>query len=132
MISGAVKRLIPIGTVEVLAGHQPPQIAPQLPILTNLTSDDLSSERNVDYTKLRDFLKAGQWKQADGETRSVMLKVTGREERGWLDDESMKNFPCTDLRTIDQLWVKYELGALWLSVQNKSTLQVRGTLSAKY
>jgi hypothetical protein len=77
-------------------------------------NDDLSSEKGVDYTRLRDLLKAGKWKQADQETLAVMLKAAGREQEGWLDYESIENFPCTDLRTIDQLWVKYSNGALGL------------------
>ncbi|HEY9708706.1 MAG TPA: caspase family protein, partial [Oculatellaceae cyanobacterium] len=35
--------------------------------------DDLASERDIDYTKLRDLLKAGQWKEADHETLVVIL-----------------------------------------------------------
>ncbi|MFK0735689.1 MAG: effector-associated domain EAD1-containing protein, partial [Gloeotrichia echinulata HAB0833] len=62
-------------------------------------SDDLSSDCNVDYTKLRDFLKAQQWEEADEETFAVMLEVAGKETQGWLDIESIRNFPCTDLRT---------------------------------
>jgi eukaryotic-like serine/threonine-protein kinase len=86
--------------------------------------DDLSSARNVDYTKLRDFLKKQQWKEADEETLAVMLKASGREkEGGWLSDslssESIKNFPCTDLRTIDKLWVKYSSGRFGFSVQKR-------------
>ncbi|WP_243146789.1 GUN4 domain-containing protein [Scytonema sp. UIC 10036] len=80
---------------------------------------DLSSDRDVNYTKLRDLLKAGQWKEADEETLAVMLKVAGRETEGWLDVESIENFPCTDLRTIDQLWVKYSNGRFGFSVQKR-------------
>lgn len=81
--------------------------------------DDLSSESGVDYTKLRDLLKVGKWKEADEETSDVMLKVAGREEEGWLDSESVKQFPCKDLRTIDNLWVKYSYGQFGFSVQKR-------------
>ena len=80
--------------------------------------DDLSSDVGVDYTRLRDLLKSGEWKEADKETLAVMLKVANREE-GWLDINSIKNFPCTDLRTIDQLWVKYSDGRFGFSVQKR-------------
>jgi hypothetical protein len=33
--------------------------------------DDLSSERGVDYTRLRDLLKAGEWREADKETATA-------------------------------------------------------------
>ncbi|MDF5735144.1 MULTISPECIES: GUN4 domain-containing protein [unclassified Nostoc] len=83
------------------------------------TDNDLLSEKGVDYRRLRDLLKAGQWKEADQETLVVMLKATGKEQQGWLDIESIYNFPCTDLRTIDQLWVKYSDGHFGFSVQKR-------------
>ncbi|MGA9382588.1 MAG: serine/threonine-protein kinase, partial [Phormidium sp.] len=79
---------------------------PQVPIPPP-PADDLSSDKGVDYGKLRDLLKGGSWKEADEETLAVMLKVAGREKEGYLDRERIDKFPCTDLRTIDQLWVKY-------------------------
>ncbi|MEC4819872.1 MAG: serine/threonine-protein kinase [Scytonema sp. PMC 1069.18] len=87
--------------------------------LEKLLPSYLSSEKGVDYTRLRDFLKAGQWKEADEETLAVMLKATGREKEGWLSSESLKNFPCTDLATIDKLWVKYSGGRFGFSVQKR-------------
>ncbi len=81
--------------------------------------DDLSSDCNVDYTQLRDLLTAQKWKAADKETFAVMLKATGREEEGWLNTQSIEKFPCTDLRTIDQLWVKYSKGKFGFSVQKR-------------
>jgi hypothetical protein len=84
-----------------------------------IQSDDLSSESRVNYTQLRDLLKAGQWEEADQETLAVMLKAAGREKEGWLNVESIQNFPCTDLRTIDQLWVKYSEGRFGFSVQKR-------------
>ncbi|MEH1928522.1 MAG: GUN4 domain-containing protein [Nostoc sp.] len=83
------------------------------------TGNDLLSEKGVGYTRLRDLLKAGNWKDADQETLAVMLKATGREQEGWLTSESINNFPCADLRTIDQLWVKYSDGHFGFSVQKR-------------
>ena len=73
----------------------------------------------MDYSKLRDLLKAGKWKEADEETRRVMLVVAKREKEGCLDVEHIHNFPCTDLRTIDQLWVGYSNGKFGFSVQKR-------------
>ncbi|MBW4480093.1 MAG: GUN4 domain-containing protein [Tolypothrix brevis GSE-NOS-MK-07-07A] len=86
---------------------------------TPTDTDDLSSEKGVDYTRLRDLLKAQKWKGADQETLAVMLRAGGREKEPWLDSESIENFPCTDLRTIDQLWVKYSNGRFGFSVQKR-------------
>jgi hypothetical protein len=89
-------------------------------------SDDLSSEKNVDYTRLRNLLADGKWKEADKETLAVMLKAAGREQEGYLDSESIETFPCTDLRTIDRLWVKYSDGRFGFSVQKRIWESVGG------
>ncbi|MBO3464198.1 GUN4 domain-containing protein [Aetokthonos hydrillicola CCALA 1050] len=98
----------------------------------SLQVGDLRSDRNVDYTRLRDLLKAGNWKDADYETYLVMLKVVGRESGDWIIDEELLNFPCTDLRTIDRLWVKYSNGRFGFSVQKKIYLEVGGIPDGKY
>ncbi|MFO5528801.1 MAG: GUN4 domain-containing protein [Cuspidothrix sp.] len=80
---------------------------------------ELKSDMRMDYRKLRDLLKAEKWEEADEETRRVMLAVAKREKEGWLDVKSIDNFPCPDLRTIDQLWVKYSDGKFGFSVQKR-------------
>ncbi|MDB9438727.1 serine/threonine-protein kinase [Dolichospermum lemmermannii CS-548] len=80
---------------------------------------ELKSSCGMDYRKLRDYLAQGKWKEADEETKRVMLAVVKREKVGWLDEGSIDNFPCADLRTIDQLWVKYSGGKFGFSVQKR-------------
>ena len=87
----------------------------------------LKSSCGMDYRKLRDYLAQGKWKEADGETSRVMLAVGKREREGWLDDKSIDNFPCEDLRTIDQLWVKYSDGRFGFSVQKRIYQSLGGT-----
>jgi hypothetical protein len=99
---------------------------------TDGSDDDLTSEKGVDYTKLRDLLAAGKWKEADYETYLVMLQAVGRKENDWIRDEELLNFPCADLRTIDQLWVKYSNGRFGFSVQKKIYLSVGGKADGKY
>ncbi len=92
--------------------------------------DDLSSECGMDYTQLRKLLAAGEWKQADQETQAIMLKVTGREPEGWLRTVDIAKIPCTDLRMIDQLWVKYSNQRFGLSIQNQIWRSIGGTKDA--
>jgi hypothetical protein len=79
----------------------------------------LESETKVDYRKLRDLLKAGKWEEADRKTLEVMIQAANRKSQGWLNDDSLKQFPCKDLRTIDQLWVSASNGHFGFSVQKK-------------
>uniref|UniRef100_A0ACD5GR28 GUN4 domain-containing protein n=1 Tax=Desertifilum tharense IPPAS B-1220 TaxID=1781255 RepID=A0ACD5GR28_9CYAN len=91
--------------------------------------DDLSSARGIDYSMLRDFLKAGKWKEADEETIARMLEAAGREEKRVLEERSINEFPCEDLRTIDRLWVKYSEGHFGFSVQAEIYCSLGGTQS---
>ncbi|MBD0264439.1 MAG: GUN4 domain-containing protein, partial [Tolypothrix sp. Co-bin9] len=96
------------------------------------TEDDLSSEKGVDYTKLRDLLKAGNWKEADYETYLVMLQAVGKKENDYFGQDKLLNFPCTDLRTIDRLWVKYTDGPFGFSVQKEIYLSCGGKDDGEY
>ncbi|MDJ0659215.1 MAG: GUN4 domain-containing protein [Crocosphaera sp.] len=71
------------------------------------------------YQTLLNYLSSGRWKDADGETAKVMLQVANRVEEQYLRVEDIDNFPCEDLRIIDQLWVKYSNGRFGFSVQKK-------------
>jgi serine/threonine protein kinase len=87
----------------------------------------LKSAVGMDYIKLRDLLAAGKWKEANEETARVMLAVAKREQEGSLRVEDIDNFPCEDLRTIDQLWVKYSNGKFGFSVQKRIYQSLGGT-----
>ncbi|MBW4505671.1 MAG: GUN4 domain-containing protein [Scytonematopsis contorta HA4267-MV1] len=86
----------------------------------------------MNYTRLRDLLAAGEWRKADEETAFVMLVVTDREELGSLNIQSIDNFPCEDLKIIDQLWGKYSNGRFGFSVQKRIYTSVGGTKQYDY
>ncbi|MBE9199115.1 MULTISPECIES: GUN4 domain-containing protein [unclassified Nodularia (in: cyanobacteria)] len=88
---------------------------------------ELKSAVGMDYSHLRYLLAAGKWKEADEETKRVMLAVAKREKEGWLNEESIDNFPCDDLGTIDQLWLKYSNGRFGFSVQKRIYQSLGGT-----
>ncbi|KAM3091030.1 GUN4 domain-containing protein, partial [Phormidesmis sp. 146-12] len=69
------------------------------------------------YTQLEALLEAGQLKEADEETTKSMYEGMG--QKFYLRDQDIQQFPCADLRTIDQLWVKYSHGRFGFSVQKK-------------
>jgi hypothetical protein len=79
----------------------------------------LRSDKNIDYSKLRDLLRNRKWRDADQETFKVMLKAAIEEEQGHLTSEGIKKIPCPDLQTIDQLWVKASNGKFGFSVQKR-------------
>jgi hypothetical protein len=92
------------------------------------------SEKGIDYKKLRDLLAAGKWKEADEETYRVMIKAVGKEygDSFKTSDTELLNFPCTDLRTIDQLWLEHSNKHFGLSVQKKIYLEAGGKADGNY
>jgi hypothetical protein len=86
------------------------------------------------YTALRDLLAEGKWREADQETGKMMLNVgnatverkiqSGEYKYATVDNhrvscQSADYFPCTDLCTIDRLWLKYSNGRFGFSVQKR-------------
>jgi uncharacterized caspase-like protein len=97
-----------------------------------LEADDLSSEKGIDYSQLRDWLKAGDWKEADEETYRTMIRAVGKKEGDYFKAAELLNFPCADLKTIDRLWMKYSDGKFGFSVQKKIYLDCGGKLDGEY
>ncbi len=91
----------------------------EITLETLLNYFPLRSEVGVDYTQLSDLLAAGEWQQADAVTRMVASLAADRQEKGWLLTEDMSQFPCFDLHTIDQLWIRYSEGRFGFSVQKQ-------------
>ncbi|MBO1047666.1 MAG: GUN4 domain-containing protein [Dolichospermum sp. DEX182a] len=91
-----------------------------------IDTDDLGSEKGIDYSKLRYLLAAQNWEEADKETYEVMIKAVGKKSDEWFTSDELLNFPCQDIRTIDQLWVNYSNGRFGFSVQKEIYLSVGG------
>ncbi len=96
----------------------------------------ISKATGINYSRLSDLLAARKWKEADQETKRMMLQATGREQEGWLSTESMlqatgreqegwlreediNKFSCEDLRIIDRLWLDSSQGKFGFSVQKE-------------
>lgn len=95
-------------------------------------TDDLSSEKGIDYTRLRDLLKAQDWRAADEETYEVMLQAVGKKSGDWFSRDELLNFPYTDIRTIDRLWVKYSQGKFGFSVQKQIYVECGAKLNGSF
>ena len=101
---------------EVIGKKTPP--APPVPEV-NKNPMDLASAKGIDYRELEKLLKAKEWRKADELTAKLMCQVAGRERKGWLGKEDIDQFPCEDLRKLDQLWVHYSNSKFGFSVQKK-------------
>ncbi|MBD1911874.1 MULTISPECIES: serine/threonine-protein kinase [unclassified Leptolyngbya] len=87
-------------------------IAPQSPLPQTLPSDV-----GIDYSGLQGLLEQAQWHRADAETCRLMLQAMGRADGSFLTFQELAELPCTDLQTLDQLWLTYSEGHLGFGVQ---------------
>ncbi len=108
----------------ISADEMPPDDSLPFPLNPTLqeTSPEVSlrSEKGVDYTLLRDLLRAANWQEADEATLKAMLLAANRTDQGWLDADSLLRFPCLDLHTIDRLWSYHSNGKFGFTAQWRS------------
>ena len=104
--------------------------------LTNAEQEELETLKGAvqtsRYNQLEDFLKNGQWREADNETYQLMITTVGKEEGQLFDPEDLLNFPCEELLAIDGLWMRYSNGKFGFSVQKDIYLKCGGIPDGKY
>ncbi|NEP12278.1 MAG: hypothetical protein F6K14_19135 [Symploca sp. SIO2C1] len=76
-------------------------------------------EYKVSCNQLAYLLENQQWLKADAETEAIMLKIAGLKEEDCLSKKDIEKFPCQDLHTIDQLWMRYSNNLYGFSVQKQ-------------
>jgi hypothetical protein len=94
------------------------------------TTHNFSLKQDMDYTKLRDLLKAGNWKEADRETTIILLKARAKKVEDTNANIAVifvdEIFLNPVLRAIDTLWIEYSQGHFGYSVQKRIWLEVGG------
>ena len=65
------------------------------------------------------MLARKKWKEADQQTWDVLCQALGKARGQYLFNNDIEKLPCSDLQTIDKLWVKYSEGQFGFSVQNR-------------
>ena len=69
--------------------------------------------------RLRKLLANQNFREADIETRKILLHLSGRTQEGVLRDIDIENISCQDFREIDNLWVRYSKGRFGYSIQRQ-------------
>ncbi|CAK0863592.1 unnamed protein product, partial [Prorocentrum cordatum] len=88
---------------------------------------ELKSDREVDYSKLKDLLSSSDFRGADQETRDLLIQLGGPAavKRGWVYFIEVRTMPVADLQTIDSLWQHYSKGKFGFASQRKIWRQCR-------
>ncbi|MBW4658885.1 MAG: GUN4 domain-containing protein [Drouetiella hepatica Uher 2000/2452] len=66
-----------------------------------------SAQTPLRYAQLEKHLENQEWKEADKETYRLMITTVGKKKGQYFNRADLDTFPFEDLRTLDQLWVKY-------------------------
>lgn len=77
-----------------------------------------SSKGGANWTRLDHLLAQKDWKEADWETRRLMLFIAGADRRRdcLLTENDIRQFPCADLVRINRLWASRSKGRFGFSV----------------
>lgn len=80
---------------------------------------------NMDYVALRDLLKEGQFREAEDETRALLIRLAGEGavKRNWVYFTEVKSISVADFRTMDNLWKASSGGKFGFSVQKEIWMQ---------
>lgn len=106
---------VPINSVVAQRVSPSPIVLPSNSTETKITL--VSPATNIDYLPLKNLLAAQKWRQANDETRRLMLQAAKRDQQGWLTSEDIAQMPCWDLKTVNDLWKEYSNGHFGFSVQ---------------
>ncbi len=95
-------------------------------IKNKLNCDDLAwfnapSDIGYDYSPLQRYLLNESFEDADRFTSSKLRELAGEKavKRGYVYFSEVESIPCTDLSTIDKLWIAYSRGKFGFTVQAK-------------
>ncbi|MDY6783802.1 MAG: GUN4 domain-containing protein [Cyanobacteriota bacterium] len=87
-----------------------------------------ASEVGANYTKLAYLLTQKKMRWADRETVEKILQVAGKQKSGEMEVEDIQQFPCRDLRTINELWLASSNGKFGLTSQREIYNLIRSEL----
>lgn len=81
----------------------------------------LTSDCGIDYSPLQQLLATQDFQAADRMTLQKMCELAGSAavQRKWLYFTEVENFPITDLKTINSLWLVHSEGKFGFTVQRE-------------
>lgn len=94
------------------------------PTMIYPTVDEPTTQRNIDFSQLRDLLMEGRWREADEETWRIIRQSAGREGADYLYTADLAQISTHDLLRVDRLWSEYSRGKFGFSVQKKVWYEV--------
>lgn len=114
----------PVKQPTAVQSTSPP--APEEEVLVTTASRKISlisPRTGIDYTKLRNLLKAGEWSEADLHTYQLVEQIIKSAKRDnkhvFIELKTIAEYSCPDIRTVDYLWKKYSNNQFGFSSQQE-------------
>lgn len=86
----------------------------------------VTSKRDLDYERLQELLKAGEWADANQLTARILLTIGKGSQQGFLTADQIKKMSCAELQTVDDLWRYYTGWRSGLSAQARVWRKLKG------
>jgi len=134
-LAASVQTLLPAfisaGRSPVLGLAAAPQRSRQARVARASAADDapeLVSEHGADYSALKGALEKGDFREADAETRRLLIELAGpaAKTRGWVYFTEVRSIADADMNTIDNLWQHFSGGKFGFVPQRKVWQRCRG------
>jgi GUN4-like len=94
-----------------------PEAKPEAKPAAPMTEPVVTSKQDLDYERLQELMKAGEWADANLLTSRILLTIGKGDDQGYVNVEQIAKMSCTELRTVDDLWRYYTGGRSGLSTQ---------------
>jgi GUN4-like len=82
-----------------------------------MTEPVVTSKQDLDYERLQELMKAGEWAEANLLTSRILLTIGKGNDQGYVNADQIAKMSCTELKTVDDLWRYYTRGRSGLSTQ---------------
>ena len=113
---------------------QPPKIAPRRPAAVKsvkpkpkyMAEPFVTSKRDLDYERLQELMKAGEWADANLLTSRILLTIGKGTQQGYLNPSQIQRMSCRELKTVDNLWRYYTGWRSGLSAQARVWRKLKG------
>jgi GUN4-like/TIR domain len=92
-------------------------------IINKLVWGITGKSTHIDYGTLTNWLNAGRWRDANIETRRIILQSADREKEGYLYNEQMREFDSDVLLKLDRLWLSHSQNRFGFSIQKGMLLE---------
>jgi GUN4-like len=94
-----------------------PEAKPEAKPAAPMTEPVVTSKQDLDYERLQELMKAGEWADANLLTSRILLTIGKGYDQGYVTTDQIAKMSCTELKTVDDLWRYYTGGRSGLSTQ---------------